>query len=107
MKSFLTISLFFYLSTNIFAQETIGDYNIIYNISLNKLKTQSQEKNIEQEIKKISNVTKCDVDPINYNLYISLLVDERNKNQSFIDQVKMILISDGVEIIEIERSINK
>lgn len=107
MKAILIISLFIYLSTNLFAQETIGDYNIIYNISLNKLKTQSQEKNIEQEIKKISNVTKCDVDPINYNLNISLFVDEKNKNQAFIDQVKYILLSEDVEIIDVERSLNK
>ena len=107
MKAIFISSLFIYLSINIFAQETIGDYNIIYNISLNKLKTQSQEKNIEQEIKKISNVTKCDVDPINYNLHISLFVDEKNEKQAFIDQIKYILLSEDVEIIDVERSLNK
>lgn len=100
IMKFLFIFGLFFLSLGIFGQskETHGDRIIKYSIDLQRLKFEEQEINIEKNLKKLEGVQSCDVDPLYYKLYISVFEPKENNKSIQIDDIKIILANNNVEI---------
>lgn len=99
MKKLFFVSAFF-ISASCFAQETHGDRTVNYTVDLDMLKFESQELNIEKSLKLMEGVKSCDVDALNYKLYISIFEPKENNNSIEIDDIKIVLANNNVEIID-------
>ncbi|MCT4581446.1 MAG: hypothetical protein N4A35_08525 [Flavobacteriales bacterium] len=99
MKHFFLIS-FIFISISFFAQskETHGDRTIKYSIDLDRLKFEEQELNIEKDLKQLEGVQSCDVDALHYKLYISVFEPKENNKSIEIDDIKIVLANNNVEI---------
>jgi len=97
MKKIFTISLIA-LSFSAFSQESHGDRTINYTVDLDHLKQKEQELNIEKSLIKMEGVKSCNVDAINYQLNITIFEPKENNNSIEIDDIKIVLANNNVEI---------
>jgi len=99
MKHFFLIS-FILTSFSFFAQskETHGNRTIKYTVDLHRLKFEEQEINIEKNLKNLEGVQSCDVDALNYKLHISVFEPKENNKSINIDDIKIVLANNNVEI---------
>lgn len=97
MKKIFIISALF-ISCSCLAQESHGDRTINYTVDLDQLKLESQELNIEKSLKLMEGVKSCDVDALNYKLYITVFEPKENNKSIEIDDIKIVLASNNVEI---------
>lgn len=97
MKKLLII-LPLFLSFGVFSQETHGSRTISYTVDLDHLKFSEQELNIEKSLINMKGVKSCDVDAINYQLNVIVFEPEKNNNSIEIDDIKIVLANNNVEI---------
>lgn len=99
MKFLFIVGLLFF-SFGIYGQskETHGDRIIKYSIDLDRLKFEEQEINIEKDLKHLEGVQSCDVDALHYKLYISVFEPKENNKSIEIDDIKIVLANNKVEI---------
>ena len=97
MKKLLII-LSLFCSFSAFSQETHGARTISYTIDLDRLKFEEQELNIEENLKNMEGVKFCDVDALNYQLNITVFEPKENNNSIEIDDIKIVLANNNVEI---------
>jgi hypothetical protein len=97
MKKLFIISAVF-ISFSCFAQESHGSRTIEYTVELDRLKLESQELNIEKSLKSMEGVKSCDVDALNYLLTISVFEPKENNKSIEIDDIKIVLANNDVEI---------
>lgn len=97
MKKLLVITSLFF-SLGVIAQETHGDRTISYTVDLDRLKFEKQELSIEKSLKNMEGVKSCDVDALNYQLNIIVFEPKENNNSIEIDDIKIVLANNNVEI---------
>lgn len=97
MKNLIIIA-FLLLSFSVFSQETHGARTINYTIALDRLKFENQEINIEKSLKNMEGVKSCDVDALNYQLIITIFEPKENNKSIGIDDIKIVLANNNVEI---------
>ncbi len=81
-----------------FSQETKGARTVEYTVDLDRLKFEKQELGIEKDLSKLDGVQKCEVDALNYKLYVTVFEPEKDNKSIDIDDIKIVLANNGVEI---------
>ncbi len=104
MKFLIIVSCLFFTSL-CFGQESHGNRTISYSIDLHKLKYQSQEEGIENALKNMEGVKSCDVDALNYKLNISIFEPKKENKSIDIDDIKIVLSNNNVEIVNYTKKI--
>lgn len=99
MKNFIII-IFLAVSISSFSQskETHGDRNIEYTIDLDCLKFKEQKINIENSLKELKGVKKVNLNALEYKLYVSVFQSKEENKTTDIDDIKIILSNNKVEI---------
>ena len=95
--------MIFFAVNNVTAQEVAPLKTFHYEVSINKLKTESQAQAIKNEVSKISGVQNCDLILIEYNLTFSCTNHDMTRYQ-VMDKVKVAIVSNGSEIVNIKRT---
>ena len=90
------------LSFGSYAQEKAPLKNFEFAISINKLKTEDQAKKIESEVSDIPGVKNSELVLVDYELTFECTNHALN-DYLILDRVKEIIISNGSEIITINR----
>ena len=107
MRIILIVTFFLLILESSFSQESIGEHTVEYIININGLKTKAQEKNIKKNISKLDNVKYCNINFIEYKLNITIFEKGNSSKNLFTDELKRILLNNGVEINKIERKVKK
>lgn len=97
MKKLILISLLF-TSCSFLAQEFHQDRTVEYSIDLTKLKTEDQALSISKELKVLEGVKFCNLDALNYKLYVSVFESKESKHPIGMDEIKVVLANNKVEI---------
>lgn len=106
MKKFTILFLLGFLSSFGFSQEVAPERIVNYTISLNKIKTQNQVTQIENETRLIKNVQSCKLDWENYILKIT--AQEGGKNPSFnMEKLKAILEKNNATLTTFTKEIKR
>jgi hypothetical protein len=95
---------FFFMAANLYAQEKAPLKHFEYDISLNKLKTQNQADLIKNEVSLLKGVKNCELILIEYNLYFECS-NHKMTSEKIMDRVKLIILSNGSEIVNIKRTL--
>ena len=98
MKKLTLLFAFISLSLWGISQETHGARTVNYTVTLDRLKFEEQELKIEESLSKMEGVKSCDVDRINYTLKITVFEPKENNNAIGIDEIKIVLANNNVEI---------
>lgn len=107
MKNFLLCSTLFMLSFFVFentsiAQEQAPIKKFEYSISLNQLKTESQAKEILNEVRVLPQIQNCQLEFTSY-LLIFQCTNHAILEHQLMDRIKAIVVSHGAEIVKIDR----
>ena len=99
----LLFSFFVLLFTSVsFGQEEAPLKTFEFTISVNQLKTEEQANKIKSEVQEIPGVTEAELVLINYELTFSCTNHDMNR-YLIMDKVKDVIVSNGSEIITINR----
>lgn len=103
MKQLLTLLGLLFCCNLCFSQEKVPERETTYAFSINKLKTQEQVNNIEEAALSIDNVTKSELDWLNYSLKI-VATEGGNKGVFPLEKLKAVLIENKAELVSFSKS---